>query len=113
MQRKDANANAVRVRRDELHVDRRTRWERARHRSGYQQDAFNMEWRKVLRPDVRRSLVRGGRIAPKAVDANLAAILEHREHQRRRGWKSKVPDASGSFGSLVPFTRLRTGENIP
>ena len=102
VQRKGANASAVR--RDELHVDRRTRWERARHRSECQQDAFDMEWRKVLRPDERRSLVRGGRIAPKAVDANLATILERREHLRQRVWETKSqmrPVPSGAWSPLL------------
>jgi hypothetical protein len=76
VQRKDVDADVARG--SKWHIIRWAGEERARRRSQLEEHAaVERQW-EVQRRDVRRTL--GGRASPKLVDANLAAVLECRDH---------------------------------
>jgi len=100
MQRKDVNARVARRR--EGHIGRRASEERTRRRRQLEQEAVVVGRGEVQSGDVRRTLGRG-RVC-KAVDPDLAAVLERRDHVCPWREEGKVPN---TFRSLVLLNELR------
>ena len=96
MQRKHVRASVARS--SKRHVCRRLGKERARRRGKLEEHAVVVRQREVQRRDVRRPLGRGS--ASEAVDPNLAAVFERRDHVRPRRKKRKVPNPVGRLGLL-------------
>ena len=110
---KDVHACGARCR--ERRVGRRAREERARSRRELEQDAMAQRRGQVQRGHVRRPPGRrrsAASRAAKAVDANLAAIFERRDHVRARRKERKVPDAFWRLGLLNKLKKKKQSKLV-